>query len=212
MTWGQGKAVLIMKQIACEHCDLLLQAPKLKQGECAICPRCHHKLSRLRPSAINWLFSYIITGLILLVLSNLFSLMTFNLAGNISEVTLWQSASKLYFEQYKVLSLLVYVFTVVFPGVILLMILLFITTIKLGKQQWYLASLLRLIFALIPWAMAEVFLVGALVSLVKLVTIAKIELGYSFWAYCLFCICYVKVLSLVDKYQFWYWVERCHDD
>lgn len=194
--------------VACDHCDLLLDAPSLTEEQCALCPRCGHKISRLRKNLMSQLTAYGVTALILLVLSNMFSLMTFNLSGNISEINLWQSALNLYFEQYKSLSLIVFIFIVIVPAIVVALILFFIVMIKLNHRPKVLGNILRLIFGLLPWAMAEVFFVGVLVSLVKLITIAQMNLGWSFWAYALFCVCYAKVLSLLDRYQLWSWLER----
>lgn len=194
--------------IACDHCDLLLDAPELEDEQCALCPRCGHKLSRLRRNLMSQLAAYGITAIILLILSNAFSVMTFNLSGNISEINLWQSALNLYFEQYKPLSLIVFIFIVVIPAIVVLLVLFFIAMIKLNYRAKFLGNILRLLFGLLPWAMAEVFFVGVLVSLVKLVTIAQMHLGWSFWAYALFCVAYAKVLSLLDRYQMWCWLDQ----
>jgi len=121
---------------------------------------------------------------------------------------LWQSALNLYFDQYKVLSLVVFVLIVLIPALVVSLILFFVLMIKINVRPKMLSNVLRLIFGLLPWAMAEVFLVGVLVSLVKLVTISQIQLGFSFWAYALFCICYAKVLSLLDRYQLWSWLSN----
>jgi len=196
--------------IACHHCDLLMTPPQIKAGECALCPRCNHKITRLHFNAINNLLSFAATGLILLFLTTQFNLMTFNLAGNISEIDLWHSAINLYFDDFKVLAILVLFFIFLLPAIILLLIVLFILSIKTKIGCGAQTTLLRLIFLLMPWAMVEVFLVGIVVSLVKLVTIAQMHLGLSFWAYVVFCFCYAKVLSLVDRYQFWHWIDEVH--
>lgn len=194
--------------IACDHCDLLLAPPQLTPRQCARCPRCGHKISRLRSHLPAQLAAYGITALILLALSNAFSVLTFNLGGNISNITLWQSALNMYFEQYKVLSIIVFIVIVVIPAIVVMLVLSYLAFIKLGLRYRALSNVLRLLFGLLPWAMAEVFLVGVLVSLVKLVSIAQMQLGWSFWAYTLFCLCYVKMLSMLDRYQLWSWLEQ----
>jgi len=193
--------------VACGHCDLLMDAPKISEGQFAMCPRCGHKISRLRPKLMSQLTAFSLTALILLGLANLFSFITLNLNGNISEITLWQSAFDLYFAQYKYLAVIVFMVITVLPAIVIGLLLFFIAMIKLNIRWQGLSNVLRLIFSLMPWAMAEVFLVGVLVSLVKLVTIAQMDLGWSFWAYALFCLCYAKVLSLLDHYQMWSWLQ-----
>lgn len=196
--------------IACHHCDLLMTPPIVEEGQCALCPRCNHKITRLHTGAIHQLLAFSLTGLVLLLFTTQFDLLTFNLSGNISQISVWQSAINMYYDDYKVLSVLVLFFIFLLPAVILTLIVLFILSIKTGVACWAQTTLLRSIFALMPWAMVEVFLVGILVSLVKLVTIAQMGLGWSFWSYAIFCFCYAKVLSLVDKYQFWHWIDEAH--
>lgn len=196
--------------IACHHCDFLMTPPTIEEGDCALCHRCNHKITRVDPNAVNRLLAFSMTGLILLFLTTQFDLLTLNLGGNISQLDLFNSANQLYFDDYKILAILVCFFIFILPVMILFFIVLFILSLKTGIGQWSQTSLLRLIFLMMPWAMVEVFLVGILVSLIKLVTIAEVELGLSFWAYAIFCFCYVKVLSLVDRYQFWHWIDEAH--
>lgn len=196
--------------IACHHCDFLMSSPAIKTGDCALCQRCNHKLTRLDPNAINRLLAFAITGLIFLFLTTQFDLLTLNLSGHISQLDLFSSANKLYFDDYKILAILVFIFIFILPVMILCFIVLFIFSLKTGVGKWSQTSLLRLIFLMMPWAMVEVFLVGILVSLIKLVAIAQIDLGWSFWTYSVFCFCYVKILTLVDRYQFWSWIDEAH--
>jgi len=99
--------MIVEKVVACHHCDLLMDPPRIIAGEYAHCPRCHHKITRLHHNAINNLFSFAITGLILLILTTQFDLLILNLNGNISGLDLWDGASQLYFGDYKILSVLI---------------------------------------------------------------------------------------------------------
>jgi len=200
------------KPIACGLCDLVLPTPALTPGQCALCPRCGHKLFRVKDNAIGQLLAYSLTGLILLLLANFFPFMSFSLSGHIMEITLWQAATELYVGPYKLLSLLVFFFIVLFPALILTVIVSFLVSLNWVGSKMFSSTLVRLIFGLLPWAMAEVFFVGVLVSLIKLITIAEIGLGVSFWAYLVFCLCYVKVLTYIDKYQFWHWLDLTTKD
>ena len=51
--------------------------------------------------------------------------------------------------------------------------------------------------------MVEVFIIGVIVSLVKIADMATIELGISFWAYAGFAICFTVAISNLDRYQCW---------
>ena len=56
---------------------------------------------------------------------------------------------------------------------------------------------LRLTFQLKPWAMAEIFMVGVGVALIKLAGMARVDAGAAFWAFALF----VLVVALQDTHM-----------
>ena len=53
------------------------------------------------------------------------------------------------------------------------------------------------------WSMAEVFLIGTLVSLVKLVGMAEVVVGISFFSYFAFVLCLVGVGINLDRHTLW---------
>jgi paraquat-inducible protein A len=65
----------------------------------------------------------------------------------------------------------------------------------------------KLTFKLNDWAMVEVFVIGAIVSLVKIAHLATVVLGVSFWAYIVFAICLTAALSGLDRMQVWRAIE-----
>ena len=56
--------------------------------------------------------------------------------------------------------------------------------------------------------MVEVFLIGVVVSLVKLAQLASVQLGLSFWAYAAFSITFTLALTTLDRFQCWQMIER----
>jgi paraquat-inducible protein A len=57
--------------------------------------------------------------------------------------------------------------------------------------------------------MVEVFVIGVLVSLVKIGAMATVVLGISFWAYVGFAVCFTASLSSLDRLQMWREIEAC---
>jgi paraquat-inducible protein A len=51
--------------------------------------------------------------------------------------------------------------------------------------------------------MAEIFLIGILVSFVKIVSIADVSLGTSFWSYVLFTACMTVTMLYPDRRMLW---------
>ena len=85
--------------------------------------------------------------------------------------------------------------------------------LQLRRRNRFTVFILRWLFRITHWSMVEVFLIGVLVSLIKIAAMADVIPGISFWAYILFSIAVTYVLSQVDRVQLWRWVNQghCHD-
>jgi paraquat-inducible protein A len=55
--------------------------------------------------------------------------------------------------------------------------------------------------------MVEVFLLGVLVSLLKLGTLATLTLGTSFWGFVGLMVCLVAALTVIDYAELWEQLE-----
>ncbi|MEJ6387910.1 paraquat-inducible protein A [Gymnodinialimonas ulvae] len=62
---------------------------------------------------------------------------------------------------------------------------------------------LRLAFFLKPWAMAEIFMVGVAVALVKLADLATIAIGPAFWIFALIVILNAYQDTLMCRHTLW---------
>ena len=66
----------------------------------------------------------------------------------------------------------------------------------------------RWIYGFSLWDMTEVFLLGVLVSLLKLFEIASVTLGISFYAFAVMIVCITASLSCIGKHELWELVEE----
>ena len=57
-------------------------------------------------------------------------------------------------------------------------------------------------------SIVEVFIIGVIVSLVKIGAMATVVIGLSFWAYAAFTICFTVAVANLDCYQCWEHIER----
>jgi paraquat-inducible protein A len=65
----------------------------------------------------------------------------------------------------------------------------------------------RALTQLRPWAMSEVFMLGALVALVKLSALAQVIPGIALFAYGALMLTLAALTSITPTEQFWQWVE-----
>ncbi len=54
-----------------------------------------------------------------------------------------------------------------------------------------------------PWNMVEVFLLGVLVSLLKLGKVADVQFGLGFWAFCILILCMAAAVAGIDRNELW---------
>jgi paraquat-inducible protein A len=64
-------------------------------------------------------------------------------------------------------------------------------------------QILKLALTILPWNMAEIFLVSILVSLIKIMTLANVDFGLSFFFYILFIVSLSATFMYFDRYQLW---------
>lgn len=199
-------------QMVCHECDLLIAVPALDVGKKAYCPRCNFLLAANRPHALTMVFAFAVSGLVFLLLSTAFPFLGFSASGQERTVTLLQSIAILVTEGLPALAAIVFVSIVLIPAAFLIGAVYVSSALKTNRSLPGVVTVLRWMLMLMPWSMAEIFLIGILVAFVKIVTIADVSLGLSFWAYVLFTVCMTVVMLYPDKRQLWERVRLLNDD
>ena len=194
-------------QIACLQCDLLLPTPALAEGERAGCPRCGHHLIASPKDGLSGGLAFALSAVVFLVLSCVFPFLSMKVGGSENSMTLAQSAIEIWRHGHQVVAALVLAFIVLVPGRMLAALLALLVPLARGRNAPWLVPAGRLAFFLGPWGMAEVFVIGVIVSLVKLMQMATIILGPSFWSYVAFSICLTAALSRLDRAYVWDAIE-----
>lgn len=192
---------------ACEECDLLIVVPVIQEGERAQCPRCGHTLSERPRQGFERALSFAVAGCIFFAISLAFPFLTLSNGGIENVMTLLEAAVAIYREQDPGLAIIVFVCIIALPMALLVAIIALVTPLILERPVPWLPQVGKLMFKLNDWAMVEVFVVGTIVSLVKIAKLATVILGLSFWAYVAFAICLTASLSGLDRLQVWGAIE-----
>ena len=190
----------------CDECDLVNIAPPIDEGDRFSCARCNHLLVSSPSKRLERILAYGSSGLLMLALSLSFPFLSFSTSGIGRTVTFWQSMSVLLTEHFTFLGALLIFVLLVLPACYLVSVVLLAWLIKKRKNRLIQRLLVRTITVIQPWLMVDVFLVGVLVALVKMQSMADIGFGLSFWSFCGFVLCLLKSVSLVDRRWFWYQV------
>jgi paraquat-inducible protein A len=194
-------------EIACHSCDLLINVAALKDGESASCPRCGCFLTRFRNDAYRRVLAFASAGLVFLVLANSYSFLSFSSSGLESIMTLRETPGALWDNGMHGVAIMVAAFIIVIPASLLLMMIALSVPLDQGVYKPWLAPVAKAVFLVQNWSMVEVFIIGVIVSMVKIAAMATIVVGTSFWAYAAFTVCFISSVANLDRFQCWERIE-----
>jgi paraquat-inducible protein A len=188
-------------KIQCYECALTVKLPVLKESQKAQCPRCGYTLSAIHRNANERIVAFAITALIFLLASLPFTFLSFSANGLENHFNAMTSFIVLIDNNYQLLALIEFFTIFAIPTVVLLALIYLLIPLNRGLYPKYGDRVLALVFKLLPWCMVEIFLIGTLVSLVKIISMADIELGLSFYAFIVFTLSMTLVVLHIDKHE-----------
>lgn len=171
--------------IACPHCDALHVEEELRDGEKARCIRCHTVLANPKAGAFIQLIALAFTSMLLLCCAVFFPFLEISRMGFGNGTSLFGVA--LAFSDGILLPLVLAVLAMVIGLPVMRAFLLVYTLGPLAKGQApnrHAATAFRWSERLRPWSMAEIFVIGTAVALIKVAGLANVHLGPAFWAFC----------------------------
>ncbi|WP_240778783.1 paraquat-inducible protein A [Shewanella sp. SNU WT4] len=199
---NSSESLVVVEHDTCHECDLRVAIPPLQVNQKALCPRCGFLLAAKRRNALNRMLAFALTALIFLALSLPFHFISFKSSGLENEIKMLDSVTILISSGYGFLAVIEVITVLLIPMLVLISLMYVTLSLKLGRMPWQGREIMALIYRLLPWNMAEIFLVGTLVSLVKIISLADIHLGPSFFAFILFSISMTATLLHIDKRSF----------
>jgi paraquat-inducible protein A len=180
--------------IVCDSCDALLCRVELRQRELARCPRCSIELERHPGGQIGRILPVTVASLIVFAIANLFPIVAIELRGLRSETTLLG-------------AVMVLATTLLMPLLHLLILLWLLLPLQRGRRAAGFAWLVRAMQGLRPWGMIDIFLLGVLVAVIKLSSMATVVPGPALWAF----VTLTVLLTLVEAFdprRLWDMLER----
>ena len=173
--------------IACPNCDVMHRFTAEQVSTRTRCRQCHHVLTLGRSEAITRvvvlaLTSIVLMGIVLFAPFLELDAGPFGSSASVVDVVFGFSTGIMVPLAFAVLC-----FIVVLPVLrAALLVYALAPLVSNGRNAPGAARALRWAFVLKPWAMAEIFMVGVAVALVKLAGMASVEMGTAFWAFAAF--------------------------
>ena len=181
--------------VACPECDALYRRIAINRGEKACCIRCGAVLRRKPILSLQQMLALILAALITLIIANVFPIVVLSVQGVTSSATLLGSVATLWTEGREIVAALVFFTTFLVPLTDLATLGLLVLCALNRQRPGYYNPLLRALLAARPWGMIEILMLGVLVSLVKLSSMASVIPGAALWAFAALTVMLMVILS-----------------
>jgi paraquat-inducible protein A len=195
--------------IVCPSCDLAHRISAAPASERTRCSRCRAPLQRPENGRLDIAIALSICALVLFFLSNAYPLVAIQANGATRASTLFGATVGLYDQDHIGLAALVFITTIIGPFAQIASLLYLLVPLKYRRQAPGQDRVFRLLSQIRPWTFVEVFMLGALVALVRLSSFARVLPGVALWSCALLMLTLAALTSRTSPGQFWRWVERC---
>ena len=189
--------------MACHDCDLLHRLPAVADGMRASCCRCGAALARPKRNGLERALALAVTGLVLLLLANSFPFLGFKIQGQMRETLLLTGIRQLYMQDMQGVAVLVFITTVLAPLAQLLALVYILLPLKLNRRAPGMFRVFRWLHTIEPWSMMEVFMLGILVSVVKLAKMAQIIPGIASFCFMALIFVLAACMASLDPHVVW---------
>lgn len=194
--------------IACHDCDLLQREIPLNPGCTASCSRCGAVLYRNATDSINRTLAYAATAVFVFLFANLYPIFTIEAQGTLKGITLMEAVRSLWEQDFPLVSAVVFLTAIVVPAIEILSLIYLLLPLRFQGLPAGYRLLLRLMRSVAPWGMVEVFMLGILVSLVKLTSNFKVIPGVALWSFAVLTLLIAAAAASFSTRDVWARVDQ----
>ena len=184
--------------IACPSCDAVYRAEEPEAGGRVVCHRCHRVLIRPRGGAILQIVALALAVLVLLWGALFLPFLEIEARGLRQETSIFGTAISFSGPELAWLSVAVVAMIIGIPMARMMLLIYALGPLLAGRPPLPSAALaFRWADELRPWSMAEIFILGVGVALVKIVDLAQVHIGAAFWMF----VALVVITLIQDTYM-----------
>ena len=159
--------------MACHECDTLHHLPELLPGRTLRCRSCNAVLLNCPRGGLDRPIALYLAAAILFIFANVYPFLTLDIQGREETTTLVGASVGLYNAGMGELAVVVLITSSLYV----------LLGVRSGQPLPGLRTTLSWISHLAPWGMLDVFMLGVLVSFVKLAGMASMHIGLSLYAF-----------------------------
>ena len=188
--------------LICEHCDTVHRGRVLAPGEEISCVRCGAVLARYHALNAGGMLALVLTALIVFLIANVWPVVTLGLGSQQSSATLWGTILMMWEQGAQVVAVVAAATLFFFPLNKMLMLGWVLLFARDGRRAPGFAFIMKTLYYLQPWTMSEVFVLGAIVSIVKARAYFDVQPDPGIWAYGVLMLL-ITVFSGIDLRSLW---------
>lgn len=188
--------------LICRDCDAVHRAVPLRRGDVALCRRCDAVLARYFGANAESGLALVCAAAICFAIANLSPVLSIDMAGMESEANIWFAVHSLQQGWIAVAALGLAFTTFLVPALQIALLFWVLLFARAGQRPPGFAPIMGLLHRMRPWSMTEVFLLGAMVAIVKLANWVPITAGPGIWAIAALTLV-LAVLGRCDPASWW---------
>jgi len=204
------KDIAINDVTVCPGCDMIIATTPVKVpfDSDLVCPRCKYKVLNPKKDTLNRTLALSLTGLLLFIPAHFMLLLQLEALGFLDQGTVIDSMTAVYKQRYFFVSLMVLITAVLIPLIKLLLIFIVSLSLVNDKFTWKLPTLFRWYCHIEEWGMTEVFLLGILITIIKMSHTADISFEIGFFSFVGLSLALVGSVFTLDKHYYWLMIEK----
>jgi paraquat-inducible protein A len=168
---------------SCEECDVVYRKRKIECDEVARCPRCGSVVERGHRLGLEGQLALAVTALILFCLANTYSIITLDLRGVRSEATMAGALYETWQLQQRLVAVIAAFTAVVAPLMVIVLRLYVTSALAAGRVPPGFGLAMQLLRVSSRWSMVEVFMLGTLVAIVRVASLASVIPGVGIFSF-----------------------------
>ncbi len=186
----------------CEQCDAVYEHRALAPGEIAMCARCGSELYRRRRFSLDTMLALTVAALVVFVLANTSPIVEVELQGTRNAAGLWGAIVAAYDAGVGLVAVVAATTVFFFPLLQLLLLIYVLLPLRQGRTPPGFVWAMHALRHTQPWSMVEVFVLGVLVAVVKLVGLAIVIPGVGLWSFAALTIL-LTVITSFSLHDLW---------
>ena len=193
--------------VVCEQCDAVYARRALQPGEVADCARCGHHLYRRHRFDLEILLALTLATAIVFVLANVYPVVALNAQGAYNAATIWGAVIATWESGVAPVAFLSAMLVFFFPLSQICLFAYVLLGLRRGRRPAEFSQAMQALSLMQPWSMAEVFMLGILVAIVKLHGVMTVIPGIGLWSFAVLTLL-LAALTSYDLQDLWDIAER----